>query len=147
MSKEKFKTFKKVFDEYTMRTIYKLANDGYIDYIIGPISTGKEADVFHGKDSKGKDIAIKIFRLETSGFNNMWKYIHGDRRFDKVKNRKRDIISAWVQKEFKNLYLTKKAGINAPEPITSRNNVLIMEFIGINEISAPLAKDCHPKSP
>ncbi len=145
--KEKFKIFKEVFDESTMRTIYKLSSDGYIDYVIGPVSTGKEANVFLGKNFDDEDIAIKIYRIETSNFKNMWKYIHGDKRFEKVKKRKRDIVFAWAKKELKNLELASKIGINVPKPIISRNNVLIMEFIGENGISAPIAKFFTPKKP
>jgi RIO kinase 1 len=145
--KEKFRVFKDVFSESTMKTIYKLSSDGYIDYIIRPISTGKEANVFLGKDFDGESIAIKIYRIETSNFNNMWKYIYGDPRFDKVKKKKRDIIFAWAKKEFKNLEIAANSGVNVPHPITSRNNVLIMEFIGEDDNPAPTAKEFPPKNP
>lgn len=145
--KEKFRVFKEVFSESTMRTIYKLSSDGYVDYIIGPISTGKEANVFLGKNFDGDSIAIKIYRIETSNFNNMWKYIYGDPRFEKVKKRRRDIVFAWAKKELKNLEIAFNAGVKVPEPITSRNNVLIMSFIGDDKIPAPVAKDVPPKNP
>ncbi|MCD6575626.1 MAG: serine protein kinase RIO [Nanoarchaeota archaeon] len=145
--KEKFRVFKEVFSESTMRTIYKLSSDGYIDYIIGPISTGKEANVFLGKNFDGDSIAIKIYRIETSNFNNMWKYIYGDPRFEKVKKRRRDIVFAWAKKELKNLEIAFNAGVKVPEPITSRNNVLIMSFIGDSEMPAPIAKEVPPKNP
>jgi len=145
--KERFKIFKDVFSESTMRTIYKLSSDGYIDYIIGPISTGKEANVFLGKNFDGEPIAIKIYRIETSNFNNMWKYIYNDPRFEKVKKRKRDIVFAWAKKELKNLTIAFDAGVNVPEPMALRNNVLIMGFIGNDDIPAPVAKDRPPKNP
>ena len=145
--KEKFKIFKEVFDESTMKTIYKLSSDGYIDYIIGPISTGKEANVFLGKNFDEKPIAIKVYRTETSSFNNMWRYIYGDPRFEKIKKSKRDIVFAWARKEIKNLEIAINAGVNAPEPIALRNNVLVMQFIGEDDTPAPSAKNMPPKNP
>ena len=34
-----------IFDKLTLETLYKLANQGYIDILNGAISTGKEANV------------------------------------------------------------------------------------------------------
>ena len=144
---EKFEIFKEVFDIPTMKTIYKLANDGYIDVMLGIIATGKEANVYLGKTPSGESIAIKIYSIETSDFKNMWKYIAGDRRFGKIKMNKRDIVLTWARKEFKNLELAYNAGVRVPKPIICRRNVLIMEFIVENDISAPIAKNLPPKEP
>ena len=43
-----------VFDRITLKTLYKLANQGYIHLLNGAISTGKEANVFKGADEDGK---------------------------------------------------------------------------------------------
>ncbi len=147
MSKNRFETYKEVFDYSTEKTIYKLANDGYIDLLIGIISTGKEGNVFLAKNHLGKEVAVKIYRIETSSFQNMWKYINGDRRFENIKKTKKSIVNVWAQKEFKNLKLAEKAGLNVPKPIISRNNILIMDFIGENEKSAPIAKNYPPRNP
>lgn len=145
--KEKWKIYKGVFEDYSRKVIAKLASDGYLEVIIGPISTGKEADVYLGEAPDGSRIALKIYRHETTGFDKMWKYIEGDDRFKKVKKRKRDIVEVWAKKEFKNLEKAKKAGIKVPKPIISRKNILIMEFIGKGENSAPIAKSNPPKDP
>ncbi|HDQ59817.1 MAG TPA: serine protein kinase RIO [Candidatus Woesearchaeota archaeon] len=145
--KEKFKTYKEVFDEPTMRTIHKLTNEGHIEYVMGPISTGKEANVFLAKNSDDEFIAVKIFRTETSSFENMLKYIKGDRRFENIKPRKKDIVFTWCKKEFKNLEKAYNAGVDAPRPIISRDNILLLEFIGEGEIPAPTAKKNPPKDP
>ena len=78
---------------------------------------------------------------------NMMKNIEGDERFKKIKQKKRQIVEVWAKKEFKNLEKAIKAGVRVPKPIISRKNILIMEFIGEDKISAPLAKDRPPKSP
>lgn len=145
--KDEWKIHEGVFDESTLRVLNKLANDGYIDEFNGVISTGKEADVFHGKNAEGAEIAIKIYRYETSTFQSMIKYIRGDHRFENSKINKRDIVPIWAKKEFKNLEKAVNAGIYVPKPIISRKNVLIMEFIGRDGISAPIAKVVTPKKP
>jgi RIO kinase 1 len=45
------------------------------------------------------------------------------------------------------LEIAGKNGINVPKPIISRNNVLIMQFIGESDIPSPKAKDIPPKNP
>jgi len=130
-----------------MKTIYKLANDNYIDYMLGIIATGKEANVYFAQNPSGENIAIKIYRMETSNFRNMYKYIAGDRRFGNIKMSRQIIVETWAKKEFKNLELAYNAGVCVPKPIICRRNVLLMEFIGGNEISAPIAKNCPPKEP
>jgi RIO kinase 1 len=145
--KEKWKIYKDVFDESTMKAISKLASDGYIELVQGVIATGKEANVYLGKAPDGKEIALKIYRYETSSFNTMSKYIKGDNRFASIKMKKRDIVKIWAKKEFKNLELACKAGVRVPKPVIVRDNILIMEFIGENGNSAPTAKHLPPKEP
>ena len=141
------KIYNDIFDFSTTYTLYKLENTGYIDRIKSLISTGKEANVFIGYDFHKNPIAIKIYRIETSNFNNMYKYIAGDYRFEYTKLTKRDIVFTWAKKEFKNLEIANKVGIRVPQPITFRKNILLMEFIGNNEKAAPRAKDAPPTEP
>lgn len=119
-----------IFDKLTLETLYKLANQGYIDILNGAISTGKEANVLTGITDDKKFVAVKIYRIATSDFKKMDYYLKGDPRFNIKTKNKRKIIYSWVTKEFKNLTRLKTAGVNVPEPITSSNNVLIIEFIG-----------------
>ena len=71
----------------------------------------------------------------------MYEYLHGDRRFGKVKRNKRDIVFAWAKKEFSNLLLINKVGVSCPMPIAFFENVLVMEFIGTDEIASSSLKD------
>ena len=119
-----------IFDKLTLETLYKLANQGYIDILNGAISTGKEANVLTGITDDEKFVAVKIYRIATSDFKKMDYYLKGDPRFNIKTKNKRKIIYSWVTKEFKNLTRLHTAGVNVPEPITSSNNVLIIEFIG-----------------
>lgn len=146
MSKEKFKVFQKVFDESTMHTLYLLASRGYFNLLVGPVSAGKEATVYSAKLGE-KYVALKIYKITTSGFDTMWRYLKGDPRFTNVKMGKRSIILAWAKKEYSNLLKMQRCGVRVPKPITVLNNVLVMEFIGKKGVSAPLAKNKPPENP
>ena len=143
---EQRKIEKEVFDEFTADTVWKLAQKGRLDYLGGVVSTGKEANVFKGWDREEKPWAYKIYRMETSDFQAMWKYIEGDKRFERVRPVKRHIVLAWCQKELKNLQTAHAAGCRVPKPSFSLNNILIMQFIG-GEFGAPLLKDAEVGEP
>jgi RIO kinase 1 len=127
-----------VFDSITLKTLYKLANTGNIHRLNGAISTGKEANVFKGADKEDNFVAVKIYRVTTSDFKKMQTYIEGDPRFKVRTTNKRQLINAWVNKEFRNLQRAEEAGVRVPNPIASKNNVLVMEFIGDEEGNAAL---------
>lgn len=129
-----------VFDDPTLKILYTLSNKGIIRAMGGPISTGKEANVFLAEGEE-KDVAIKIYRISSSTFNSMEEYILGDPRFRNVRHSKRDIIFAWTKKEQRNLIRAKEAGIRVPEPIVAERNVLVMEFLGKDEKPYPQLKD------
>ena len=142
------KTGNEIFDKITLETLYKLANQGYIDILNGAISTGKEANVLTGITDDEKYVAVKVYRIATSDFKKMDYYLKGDPRFNVKTKNKRKIIYSWVTKEFKNLTRLYSAGVNVPEPITSANNVLLIEFIGDEEGNpAQPVKNQPPKNP
>lgn len=127
-----------VFDRITLKTLYKLANDGHIHRLNGAISTGKEANVFKGADKDDNFVAVKIYRVTTSDFKKMQQYIQGDPRFHVRTTNKRQLVNAWVTKEFRNLQRADEAGVRVPKPMVAKNNVLVMEFIGDEEGDAAL---------
>ena len=137
-----------VFDRSTLMSLYKLTTKGNLDQLDGIIATGKESNVYYGL-LKNREIAIKIYCIETSDFKVMEKYVKGDRRFHGWRNR-RQLIYTWAKKEFSNLNMIygKAGGITrCPEPIAVHNNVLVMEFIGENTIAAPKLKNMPPENP
>lgn len=146
ISKEKFKTYGGVFDNFTLRTLFKLSSQGYFDDIesLSPVSIGKESNVFSAKKSKSK-VIIKIYRLETCDFNRMYDYIKYDPRYIGLKKQKRKIIFSWAQREYRNLLKARQAGVRVPTPHAFLNNVLVEEFIG-NKQPAPKLKDKIPKN-
>lgn len=143
---EKFKTMHNVFDEFTNRTIFKLISEGYFTGLESPISIGKEANLFSAKTSEGR-VMVKIYRLEACDFNKMWSYIKSDPRFIDLVGKKRKIILAWVQREFRNMLKAREAGLRVPTTLTCKNNIIVMEFIGTGNDLAPKLKDKEPKNP
>ena len=143
---DQFKVREDVFDEVTLLALYKLVHKKWLSLIGGSISTGKEANVFYG-ERDGAAIAIKIYRIRTANFTTMSSYVTGDRRFSHVKKAKKDLIFAWTRKEFSNLVRAREAGIAVPEPIVWDRNILIMSFIGEDEIAYPQLRNVIMEDP
>lgn len=141
------KTRDEVFDKKTLHTFEKLISDRVIDILDFPISTGKEGNVFRGVTPNKKFVAVKVYRINTSTFKHISGYIVGDPRFKSIQKSRKSIIYAWTKKEFKNLERLNRVGVNAPKPIISINNVLVMEYIGDSERPAPLMKDVNLENP
>ncbi|MEM2093181.1 MAG: serine protein kinase RIO [Candidatus Bathyarchaeia archaeon] len=145
---EEYEVLEEVFDKSTLMLIYDFMNRGVVDRIYGVVNAGKEARVYWGKDKAGKELAIKIYLTVSAEFRKgMLKYIEGDHRFKNVKRDTRSLIFAWAQKEFRNLEQAMAAKVRVPKPITVKNNVLIMEFIGKDGVSAPSLKEQPPENP
>lgn len=125
-----FKIERSLFDRQTMMVLYDFLNKGILKEIVGIVKEGKESGIFLGRDKKGKDVAIKVYRTLASDFKTMWRYLIGDKRFSRVKKDRRFIINQWCLREYKNLKTAYEAGVNCPKPIAVKGNVLIMEFIG-----------------
>jgi RIO kinase 1 len=118
-----------VFDEVTLLALYKLVHKKMISVIGGPISTGKEANVFYGEKGE-QPIAIKIYLVRTANFKTMTDYLDGDPRFSHIRRTRKEIIFAWTKKEFSNLSRAKEAGVPVPAPYAFDRNILLMEFLG-----------------
>src|SRR3990170_704371 len=141
-------TLEEVFDQATRMVIYRFMTEGVLDEVHGVVSAGKEARVYWGKNKEGKDLAVKIYLTSSAEFKKgMFKYIEGDHRFKGIKHDTRSLIFAWAQKEFRNLEQASRAKVNVPKPIAVKNNVLVMEFIGKNGVSAPSLKERLPVNP
>lgn len=139
-TKEERKIYSEVLDGRTLKTLYKLSAKGYIKAMGGVVNTGKEANVFYADgvfDGKEVGMAVKIYRIETTEFDKMDEYLFGDERFDVRRISPKEKVFIWTEKEFRNLERAKSAGVSVPEPYTYMKNVLLMEFIGEDEIPAP----------
>ena len=145
---EDYKVIEEVFDRLTVEGVDKLIRQGKIKDLEGVIKAGKEARVYWGIGPEGEELAIKIYYTTTADFRKgMLKYIEGDRRFKRVRRTPRGIVYTWTQKEFKNLQLADKAGVNGPKPIAFNRNILVMSFIGEDGVPAPLLREIDPEDP
>jgi len=165
---EQFKLQESVFDDATLAAIYKLVQDGYVDAFGGPVSTGKEASVFEalggqagerpepGSEAAGggpegvtpeREVAVKVYRINSSNFRQMREYLEGDPRFEGIASDKKAVVLAWTRKEFANLERARKAGVRVPEPIAVQRNVLVMELVGHAEDRARRLNEVDVENP
>jgi RIO kinase 1 len=135
------RTWDGVFDNRTLMTLYRLFSTGVLDAMDFPVSTGKEADVFRASTPEGTLVCVKIYRVAKATFHNMLPYIQGDPRFQGIKRDKLSMVTAWAQKEYRNLGRAVEVGARVPQPILCLNNVLVMEYVGTEEGPYPLLKD------
>ncbi len=141
-------TVEEVFDQTTRMIVFDLMNSGTIYELNGVVSSGKEARVYWGKNKEGTDLAVKIYLTSSAEFKRgMHKYIEGDPRFKDVKHDTRSLIAVWAQKEFRNLGEADAAKVRVPKPIAVKSNVVVMEFIGEDGVSAPSLKERPPTNP
>ncbi len=141
-------TVEEVFDQSTLMVIYRFLSSGVLNEVHGVLSAGKEARVYWGKTKENEERAVKIYLTSSAEFKKgMMIYIEGDYRFKGVKRDTRSLISTWAQKEFRNLDAAEKAGVRVPKPIAVDRNVVVMEFIGADGVSAPTLKEAAPDNP
>lgn len=144
---DQFKVEASVFDDATYAAIYKLVQDGHLAAFGGPISTGKEANVFEAQTTDGGDVAVKIYRINASDFRHMRDYLEGDPRFEGIRGNKKAVVMAWTKKEYANLKRAAKAGVRVPNPIAVQRNVLVMEYIGREGDPAPTLQEVDVENP
>ena len=144
---EQFKVEQSVFDDATFGALYKLVADGHIEAFGGPISTGKEANVYEAMGGDDTEVAVKIFRINASPFQQMRTYLEGDPRFEGLGSDKKAVVLAWVRKEFANLQRAREAGVRVPRPIAVERNVLVMELVGLVEDRARRLAEVNVENP
>ncbi|MFH8080610.1 MAG: serine protein kinase RIO [Candidatus Aenigmatarchaeota archaeon] len=133
--KERFKIERGVFDNLTLMTLYELMNKGYFNEVTSIIKEGKESGVFLGKGKE--NVAIKIYRTHAIDFKTRWQYLIGDPRFMNIRKNRVHVTYQWCLREYKNLVVAKEAKVSCPKPIIAKNNVLVMQFIGDDDVPAP----------
>ena len=142
---ERFKTVKGVFDNFTERNLFELQSRNHFDELISPLFVGKESNVFLASKGK-KQVIIKIYRMQNREFKRMYQYIKQDPRYENLKNKNREIIISWTQREYKNLLRAQKFKVDVPEPLAIKNNVLVISLIGKDQ-PAPQLKDTQLDQP
>jgi len=142
---EAYEVEAEVFDEPTLRALYKLVHDSHVRAVGGVVSSGKEANVVEADGADG-EVALKIYRIATSSFQDMRKYLEGDPRFEGARS-KRELVIEWVRKEYSNLRRASEAGVRVPEPVAHERNVLVSEFVGEDGVRAPQIREVEIENP
>ena len=129
---KKGKVINEVLDKPTVMTLYKMITDHVIQYVNGSISAGKESVVFWAVADDEINVALKIYLISTSNFKKREPYLTGDPRFRHVKKGTKNIVYLWAKKEYRNLTQCYDVGIPVPRPLYVTNNILAMDFVGVN---------------
>lgn len=139
------------FDEPTRLVLYKFISNEIIERYGGIISTGKEAVILHAESSPNyqgeivlpAECGIKVFKTTLNEFKQRDVFIKDDYRFrDRFnKQNSRKVIYMWAEKEERNLRRMQNFGVNCPTIIARKKNVIVMSFIGVNQIPAPKLKE------
>ena len=125
-----------VFDLRTLTAVFESMKKFNIDYLDYPIMSGKESIVFKAY-SESRPIVVKIFKMSTLRFSNLYLYIQGDRRFENEKKDRSRIVFLWARKEFVNLREAKLSGVTVPKPIGFNKNIVLMQYLGTKASPAP----------
>ena len=141
------KTYDQVFDHSCLLVLQELIGEGVFATLDYPVSTGKEAVVFHASASDGTGKAVKIYRISNSTFKTIAVYIEGDPRFKRVRKATKPTLLAWAQKEYRNLVRMQEAGVRVPTPMRVEANVLVMGYIGDETMPAPLLRSVRLEDP
>ena len=127
---KKNKTVNEVLDKLTTLTLFNLIKSKTIAYVNGVVRAGKESVVFWAVSPDNNDIALKVYLVTTSSFKKRATYILGDPRFSRIKKGTRNLVYLWAKKEHQNLTRCVQNSIPVVKPITVKNNVLALEFVG-----------------
>ncbi len=141
------KTYDQVFDHACLLVLQQLIGESVFATLDYPVSTGKEAVVFHASAADGSGKAVKIYRISNSTFKTIAVYIEGDPRFKRVKKATKPTLFAWAQKEYLNLVRMQDAGVRVPTPSRVQDNVLVMGYVGDDTMPAPLLRNAALDDP
>jgi RIO kinase 1 len=128
-----------VFDQQTLMTIYELMNRRIIREFYGVVSAGKESRIYYAEGGGGEALAVKIYLITSAEFRKARSmYVLHDPRFQRVPKDFRDFIYLWARREYRNLKDAYEVGVPVPKPYFVRNNVLGMQFMGVDGKRYPL---------
>lgn len=149
-------TSEQVLDPRTRMILLQMINREIVSEINGCLSTGKEANVYHGitypegLDAEPLQRAIKVYKTSILVFKDRDKYISGEYRFRQgySKSNNRAMVKMWAEKEMRNLRRLFASRIPVPEPIYLRLHVMVMEFLGDSKgVPAPRLRDVVLQGP
>ena len=124
--------------------------DGWIEEVLFPVKSGKDANVYCCRACPGRGhafFALKVYKSRNNrSFRDASVYQEGRvitnaRTARAVRNKSRfgraAEFGAWVHHEFATLNLLHAAGADVPCPVTAASNAILIEFIGQGGHAAP----------
>lgn len=148
LESSKFASRDTTFDERTRMVLLKLMNRGKLDVVYERINTGREANTYRaiGSDAEtGRELhfAIKIFKTGRGDFTKANECDPSGRVYNEnfIKKTLRRQLKEWTEKEYKNLLRAASCGVQAPRPLLFKDHVLVMQFVGEDNVVAPKLKD------
>ncbi len=134
------------FDHSTLLAISRLMSQGEFDSIDYPISTGKEGGVFRASGAAGFR-AVKVYRIGNAVFRRIPAYALEDLRREASERNYGRLVAAWTRREHTMLQRMTDAQVRVPQPYGRLRNVLVMEFIGTEELPAPPLQEAEVEDP
>lgn len=149
---------------WLLDSLSDLYDQKWFDDILRAIKGGKEASVYLCRtdiDQPNHLLAAKVYRPRQ--FRNLkndhiyregrtqldgeGKVVLDDRALHAMKQKtnygKELLHTSWLGHEFKTMQLLYDAGVDIPQPLASNNNVILMGYVGDEEISAPSLNEIH----
>jgi hypothetical protein len=112
---------------------------GVINQLNGAVRCGKEATIYHaekGSESNGFDVAVKVYKRAQGGVADLGEESQPNlSQFQNISSQEQ--LELWTTKEFRNLKKARRFGVPSPAPLFTKNNILFMQFMGVNGRPAP----------
>ena len=80
---------------------------------------------------------MKVYRTSILKFRSRQNYIVGEHRFAgeySSSRNARKMVRVWAEKELRNLKRLEQGGIRAPRVVEGTQNILVMEFLGVDGV-------------
>lgn len=110
-----------------------LIEDGLVTEIVRLIGQGKEANVYWIRDDSDRDMALKLFRMNTSSHRDAFSKV-GD-------TGKLQVAENFALREYLNLSYAEDAGMNVPRGGVHEEFIFTMDFLGDEQGPAPLLRN------
>jgi RIO kinase 1 len=145
-----------VHPEHLSEAIQPFIEDGVIDSLLFPVTSGKEGTLYCASAGPrlGMDlVAVKVYKPQQfRSFKDDSLYRAGrvilDRRAARAAAKRTRFgretrSSLWTDSEFETLKLLHAAGAPVPKPLGHTSGAVVMEWIGDSDGPAPQLKDVH----
>jgi RIO1 family len=123
----------------TRNHIDRAVSKGVINQLNSAVRFGKEATIYHaekGSESNGFDVAVKVYKRAQGAVADLGAESHPNlSQFQNISSREQ--LELWTIKEFRNLKKARRFGVPSPAPLFTKNNILFMQFMGVNGRPAP----------